>query len=933
MADAASLAAALADGADIPDPLPCPALDLLQSLHAEILGDMRSDLARAARAAAAARAIAARFPTDPLLQAQAHWSSGSAILYVPRYAESLAHYDESLRWYDLALERAAPAEPQPDIRVVEVMRVFCLNELGRFAEAERAAARAETWLRDHPSPRVRLTLLINRSQLAGQRGDYAAMLALTDAIVDLAERLGSPARAAMGWINRAYACIWLGRFAEAEQALAAGEAAAAAAGEPLTVARAQINRAWLLRCTGRLFAALQTLQVAERGMAQAEGETATVALEQAALYAQLRQLPEALAAAERAAGLFDAQRMPLYSAGAYLQAARLAVEMRRSGAAGRLIDHARARAASLGLPSLGAEIVAAEALVAALPGVRRGRRAARAAAARAADTLAAAGLVREELAARLALADLDAALGHTRRARQGYAAVLQSPAADSAARMAAHGGLGALLAPELALEHLRAAAELAVIQRRALPMEELQARYSSETARQQMALAAALLAWGDTPAALECIWQAKAGPLLDLRAAASPLAPADQAAIDAARAELARLRAGIAELQPRLLEAMQAGYAELAAHYRAEIEAAHQTVAASERRLTEAARTLADRTGQGEIPGLAAAQAALPTAGLLLEFARLDDRFVCLILGPEGGPVCRPLAAVARVTNLISRWQVVQHSDPEGRYPAQTEQRRRQVLADMHAALIAPLADLLAGAARLLIAPADILAHVPWAALASAGPALAEQMTISITPSGALWAARFVSPPAAGPPRVLGFPGAGARYLPHVRAEVALVAGTLSGAMANPAASGADLRAGPPPRLLHIACHGVTRPDAPTCSYLELADGPFLLLEAHRLNLRGAELVTLSACETGERPGYGEMALALAGAFLCAGARAVLASLWAVDDRAAADLMGAFYRRFAAGAAPADALRAAQHAIRDAHPHHWAAFQLWEGAP
>jgi len=88
----------------------------------------------------------------------------------------------------------------------------------------------------------------------------------------------------------------------------------------------------------------------------------------------------------------------------------------------------------------------------------------------------------------------------------------------------------------------------------------------------------------------------------------------------------------------------------------------------------------------------------------------------------------------------------------------------------------------------------------------------------------------------------------------------------------------------------------------------------------------------LSACETSVRPDHGDMALALAGAFLCAGAQAVLASLWAVSDAVTALLMEHFYAALAGGSRPAAALRQAQRQVRDAHPLDWAAFQLWAGA-
>jgi CHAT domain-containing protein len=165
-----------------------------------------------------------------------------------------------------------------------------------------------------------------------------------------------------------------------------------------------------------------------------------------------------------------------------------------------------------------------------------------------------------------------------------------------------------------------------------------------------------------------------------------------------------------------------------------------------------------------------------------------------------------------------------------------------------------------------------------------------------------------------------------------VEIELAAIARHLSHAHVSPAATAADLRAAPPPRLLHIAAHGQTNVAAPLCSTLELADGPFLLLEAHRLNLRGTRLVVLSACETSVRPDYGDMALALAGAFLCAGARAVLASLWRVSDTATGALMERFYAALAAGAPPVSALQQAQQDVRTIHPVDWAAFQLWAGA-
>src|SRR5262245_28812594 len=113
----AAVLAAVDDPAPlIPSLLPCPPLQLLIALHQEVIHTMLSDLAHARRAAVAAHCIAKRYPDDSLVQAQAHWTQGSAILYVPDYNGSLAHYDAALEWYECACQEQTPALPERDVR-------------------------------------------------------------------------------------------------------------------------------------------------------------------------------------------------------------------------------------------------------------------------------------------------------------------------------------------------------------------------------------------------------------------------------------------------------------------------------------------------------------------------------------------------------------------------------------------------------------------------------------------------------------------------------------------------------------------------------------------------------------------------------------------------------------------------------------------------
>ena len=98
----------------------------------------------------------------------------------------------------------------------------------------------------------------------------------------------------------------------------------------------------------------------------------------------------------------------------------------------------------------------------------------------------------------------------------------------------------------------------------------------------------------------------------------------------------------------------------------------------------------------------------------------------------------------------------------------------------------------------------------------------------------------------------------------------------------------------------------------------------------------------LAACRTAGQEIRGEGLVGITRGFQYAGARAVLVSLWAVDDQATAELMRLFYREMLErGQPPAAALRAAQEALRRQKrwqpPYFWAGFTLqgdWQaGSP
>lgn len=101
------------------------------------------------------------------------------------------------------------------------------------------------------------------------------------------------------------------------------------------------------------------------------------------------------------------------------------------------------------------------------------------------------------------------------------------------------------------------------------------------------------------------------------------------------------------------------------------------------------------------------------------------------------------------------------------------------------------------------------------------------------------------------------------------------------------------------------------------------------------LDLAGTELVVLSACETGlGQVNVGEGVFGLRRAFVVAGARTLVMSLWKVPDAQTQELMVDFYKRVLAGEPRAEALRMAQLALkaRWPDPTDWAAF-ICQGDP
>lgn len=278
----------------------------------------------------------------------------------------------------------------------------------------------------------------------------------------------------------------------------------------------------------------------------------------------------------------------------------------------------------------------------------------------------------------------------------------------------------------------------------------------------------------------------------------------------------------------------------------------------------------------------------------------------------------------------------------------------------LHSLLLAPLTPLVGDRSRWLLAPDGPLWQVPFQALRDAsGRDVIDTTTLEYTPSltAAIELRERRDTRATERPLDLAAFGASsagaAGPLPEVERQVRAIARLYPAARTavyvGPTAREAKARAeAPRARVLHIAAHGEVDDASPLYSRLLMAgdesagagdDGRLEARELINYDV-GADLVVLSACETGlGRIGAGEGVIGLSWAALVAGAANVAVSLWRVDAASTGALMTGMHRELiGAGAAqsdPARALRDAALAVRRdpryRHPFYWAGFVLVGG--
>ena len=150
------------------------------------------------------------------------------------------------------------------------------------------------------------------------------------------------------------------------------------------------------------------------------------------------------------------------------------------------------------------------------------------------------------------------------------------------------------------------------------------------------------------------------------------------------------------------------------------------------------------------------------------------------------------------------------------------------------------------------------------------------------------------------------------------------------------ATKSAILQKMPKARIIHLATHGLLDDFKGKSIPGALALAPYgedegILTTEDILSLElNAELLVLSACDTGRGRITGDGVVGLSRSFISAGASSIVVSLWAVSDAPTAFLMKAFYQNLKNNLDKAQALRQAMLMTmkQNPNPRAWAAFTL-----
>ncbi len=910
--------------------------ELLERLVKEIGREVYADSARAEKLVEACDALAGLLP-GKAAEGKAVRARGHLQFARSQHSEAAALYEQAIGLFRLAGDRL-------ELALTMSGALQALIYLGQYARAEEWCRSAEQVFREEGDALRLARLYSNRGNVLFRQDRYVEALESYQAARQELGRIGNARDVASVITNMATVQISMGRFEEALSSYHEARKRCQDAGLPRMAAAADYNIAYLYYLRGDYLRAIDIYRHT-RVLCHELGDPyheALCDLDEAEMYLELNLSREGARLARRAAMRFMALGMNYERAKAMVSEA---VSLHHMGAApyGRaLMRQARdilSRESNhlwpalidlyLAISYLGEEQTVAASRLANRASVR----------------LSAGGLPGKSALCDLVRARVRLRSGSARDARALCQRVLQLPPEErlSSIEYLAWFTLGEVEEHDRnwlpAWEAWQRAREAVDRLRNSLGGEDLRISFLKDKVEVYENL---VWLWmnrlsgtehGPTPRlALALLQEAKSRSLADLLET-----PASGAARAGVKDEFAALRMELASLYRRIESAMLASGA---------TEAQVRHLARQAREMEE---TMADRLRDERLEisrpaaeGVRAAsgregsdvQSALPKEAQLVEYFAVRGHYVAALVTHrhvefvELGPV-EPVIAQVR----LARFQLTKFRlgrEYAEKFAPRLQDAIRQHLRGLYDELIRPLRRKLREQ-HLAIAPYGILHLLPFHALLDGDRCLSDEFTISYTPSGGVLAACLRRPASTAEGNVVfGIPDARS---PAIEREARHVAGLLREAQLHLGAEANEKRlreVAAEARVLHIATHGFFRRDNPLFSAIRLGDGFLSLFDLYRLNLK-ADLVTLSGCSTGlSLVVGGDELLGLTRGLLHAGARAVLLSLWDVQDESTAEYMTTFYGNLAADRTVAEATREAVRKLRNKyeHPYFWAPFHL-----
>jgi tetratricopeptide (TPR) repeat protein len=827
----------------------------------------------------------ARAAGDVAAESQALRAKGRAF-------RELSRLDEAVDALRQSVSRAEEGEEAFAASEARMSLAFVLVERGRTAQALAQADRAAEGLDGLAAAHV----VMQRGLLYQVCGRTVEALEAYRKAVQVLRRAGDTLHEARLLNNRGVLYLRAGRLAEAEADLTRAYALHSRHGQDMSAADSSWNLGLIAARRGDIPAALRQYEEAEAIYQRLGSPEPDGLVHRGELLLSAGVSAEARAVAGRAVVELTAAGNSMVLAEALLLQAQAALADRDFVAAREAAQKARTlfvRQKRPGWAALArhAGLRAEEAAGERSPSLRRR-------ALRAAGELSAIGWRPQELDARLIAARVAMSLGDHGKAKAELAAAARARStgplelrirawyAEAIRRDADGDRTGAQRA-------LRSALRVLDQHRSMLGATELRvhlASHGADVARMAIDLA---LRGGSPRQVLEAIerWRA--------RALWRPIRPPADAELAGA---LAELRQVAGELETTLL-ATTAGAAVRGS----------PTVRMQARKvaLEDKVRRLAQRTvgtggrSQGEPPTVSALAAALGER-VLVEIVGLDSSLHAVTVC-DGTARVHHLGEQKRVVRnqeallFALRRMALGHDAPGAIAPARLA--AEQAAARLDAALLEPLAEVLADRPVVLVSPGALQA-LPWSVLPSC-----HKRHLTVAPSAAMWLRATQASThsdkvllAAGP----GLDGAAAE-IDDLAATYQVRPLTGPAATVNATLAGLD-GAG----TAHIAAHGRVRSDNPLFSALELADGQLTVYDLERLS-RAPSLVLLPACQSGV--GHvlaGDEVMGLTAALFSLGTRTVVATVIPVPDEATRPMMVTMHAGLRRGLSPAEALTQAR---------------------